>query len=93
MSGFTDLNREGGTFYTDLGKFGYGPFRIERTVEGNLLIRPRSPAVGAANGRFGLLYQGYGRPRGEPQPSEQIIRFQSQWGIFRGGRRVCSARN
>jgi hypothetical protein len=81
MSGFTDLNREGGTHETDLGDFRYGPRRIERTARGELLIRPRSEAVESMAGWFAATYQD--RDEETPDWVSRIRRMQSRWGIFR----------
>ncbi len=83
MSALTEVNREGGTHKTDLGNFRFGPRRVERSADGSLFIRPRSPAVEDANGRFAMSYHDLWRYPGERQPIDQIIRFQSRWGIFR----------
>lgn len=81
MSGFTDLNREGGVHQTNLGDFRFGPRRIERTARGDLLIRPRSEAVESIAGWFAATYQD--RDDDAPEWAGRVRRMQSRWGIFR----------
>ena len=77
MSGLTEVNRESWEAETDIGDFQTGPRRIERTADGNLLIRPRSWSVEQANGRFAIRFHG------DDMPFGAIGRFQARWGIFR----------
>ena len=85
MSGLTEVNREWWPIDTDLGRFQYGPHRLERTSAGRLLVRPRSWHVCSEASRFGMCYQ-HGTLRGQrsKMPFEQIGRIIGRWGIFRG---------
>jgi hypothetical protein len=85
MSGLTEVNREWWPIETDLGRFQYGPHRLERTSAGSVLVRPRSWHVCNEAGRFGMGYQ-HGTLRGQRSdlPFDQIGRVIGRWGIFRG---------
>ncbi len=82
MSGLTEQNREGPPVKTDLGRFQTGPWRIERTADGDLLIRPRAWSACRAADSFNFAWQGMfeGNQRGM---IDQIGRFVNRWGIFR----------
>jgi hypothetical protein len=75
MSGLTEVNREWWPIETDLGRFQYGPHRLERTSAGSVLVRPRSWHVCNEAGRFGMGYQ-HGTLRGQRSdlPFDQIGR-------------------
>jgi hypothetical protein len=84
MSGFTDLNREGGICETDLGVFRFGPRRIERGADGSLIIRPRSEAVNRMADCFAAAYQGRLDDReDELDWVEYFRRMPARWGVFR----------
>jgi hypothetical protein len=80
LSSLTRVNRESWRISTDHGDRRYGPHRLERNARGGLLVRPRLENVEEAAGRFAFAYQGIGTDR---QDIDQIVRFQSRWGILR----------
>jgi hypothetical protein len=82
MSGLTEVNRESYTERTDIGKFRVGPRRIERTADGNLLVRPRARNASRAADQFNLAWQGHYSENQEGM-LDQIGRIVNRWGIFR----------